>query len=159
MSQNKREQMILLWEIYLPASPLAFRSQHARRITRLLSPSSLQRLSEQGACASSPGECLPSVCSPCLALQNRTRSALIFIITHQRLAGILVGCAFHLVRGLREKRAKTKRSRWSYISCPSLESRFVMQNAEFKMRPVDTRKQSEPNWLNKTQVSARRSEC
>lgn len=47
-----------------------------------------------------------AACSGSSILQKRIRSALIFLITHQQLAGIALGCACHLLTGLCEKGLK-----------------------------------------------------
>lgn len=56
---------------------------------------------EPGGAASTPHPCSSS----CI-LQKRVHSALIFLITHQQLAGISLDCACHLLTGPHEKRLK-----------------------------------------------------
>lgn len=65
-------------------------------------------------------------------------------IVYRDMSLILCGLSISPVNGNTFKKAKMRHGRWSHIFCPSPESGFVMQNTEFKMRPMDTSKQSEP---------------
>lgn len=151
------------WYIYFPVSPLAFRSWHVRRIIQLLfliSPFSAKQApgwSEHGSCTRRSCQYSPSLQQLLHFAEEGPLSTHLPNYT-PTISWNLVGLCMSPVNKAPWKRAKTGCGRWSYISCPSLESRFVMQNTESKMRPMDTRKQSEPNWLNKTQVSAHQTE-
>lgn len=167
MTQNKREQMIVLRKIYFLLSPLAFRCWQAKRTTQLLwlippfkakAGSGMEPAQELQPGGSSQNS--PSLCSLKQFL-HFAEEALVstHLLNHTpTISWNLVGLCVSPVNRVPWKRAKTGCGRWSYISCSSLESTFVMQNTEFKMWPMDTRKQSEPNWLNKTQVSAQQAE-
>lgn len=138
--ETKEKMILSLWNIQLSAFPLALRDWHKHGTSTAAQvhsscPAALHHLAEEG---------------PVGAHFNHYTLTISWNPSGLRLSP---------VSRAPQKRALTKRGRWSYISCPSLESGFVMQSAEFKTRPMDTWKQSEPNGFNKAQVLTQCTEC